>query len=546
MIQLPLRHGESYVHNVKHILAGFVLFFSLVVGVCFWCSNAAPWLHPELLGTAAYVWISPDTENLLALFRKVFDWKAFDPNVNRVRPLNDFAEIVDAIARPYIAIIFGAHPSITPTAVLTALGAPVFLALYLRRSIGTWVAALLLCAIFVSSTGYLSVLIPYIRPAKKISLLLLCLCLWMAQRHSSTAHSRDYILMAAALLASFFADEVALANFVIIGTLFWKSIFRDSPAWKRRTYFALPILFLIITKWVIPKIYSRFSVHGAWDALADPKKFEVFGYIFDPTFHMSAAINLGRSILTSVGVSYHTPATELIALAVFFIPMLLVVWRYRRQPSEIGSDKVFLATIALYVTNTYVTLLDWYPFPNEVSYLGSFNYYYHSSIPILVILWIASFIQSDAFAYKKGFMQKYGHLIACVIVTAIVISNFVLFDRVNRLVQNIHTYPFSSKSLFGALKKAREELRSGSLKCIVFRKEESRLNQQFDADLYALFGDNVPSKGFAPVIKFVRETPIMSRDHIGHLVQAFFPKTKANLVVLEEAVQDLPETCRAQ
>ncbi|HVQ12213.1 MAG TPA: hypothetical protein VMS40_01430, partial [Vicinamibacterales bacterium] len=65
--------------------------------------SSAAWIHPELLGSSAYVWLYPGQESFAQMLRKVFDWKGFDPNVNRVRPLNDVFEVIDAIARPYIA-----------------------------------------------------------------------------------------------------------------------------------------------------------------------------------------------------------------------------------------------------------------------------------------------------------------------------------------------------------------------------------------------------------------------------------------------------------
>src|SRR6266446_3836298 len=80
-----------------------LLFLCFLMHAWFWSS--ASWLHPELLGTAAYVWGMPDLDTLTQLVRKVFDWKAFDPNVNRVRPLNDVVEVIDAIGRPFLTRI---------------------------------------------------------------------------------------------------------------------------------------------------------------------------------------------------------------------------------------------------------------------------------------------------------------------------------------------------------------------------------------------------------------------------------------------------------
>ena len=72
--------------------------------LAFWSDDG--WFHPEILGSASYIWLRPGNESLIDMLRKVFDWKAFDPNVTWLRPLNDFFEVVDAIVRRYV-LLFG-------------------------------------------------------------------------------------------------------------------------------------------------------------------------------------------------------------------------------------------------------------------------------------------------------------------------------------------------------------------------------------------------------------------------------------------------------
>src|SRR5262252_2305479 len=74
-----------------------------------WLDYSQAWLHPEQFATSAYVWNFPSQEGFGERIRKALDWKAFDPNVNRVRPLNDLADTIDAIARPYLTQLFEPH-----------------------------------------------------------------------------------------------------------------------------------------------------------------------------------------------------------------------------------------------------------------------------------------------------------------------------------------------------------------------------------------------------------------------------------------------------
>ena len=94
----PLQIGRQ--HRMHCAIASITCATIFFCYLAIWSDDA--WFHPEILGSASYVWLRPGSESFIDMLRKVFDWKAFDPNVNRVRPLNDFFETVDAIARPYM------------------------------------------------------------------------------------------------------------------------------------------------------------------------------------------------------------------------------------------------------------------------------------------------------------------------------------------------------------------------------------------------------------------------------------------------------------
>ena len=477
--------------------------------------SGAAWLHPEALAGSVYVWSNPG-QSFLQMLRKIFDWRAFDPNVNRVRPLNDIAEVIDAIARPYVTILFGVQPSLNVTTVGTALLAPAFFFAWFRRVMKDRAPALMLMLLFISSIGFLSLTIAYVHPAKRVNLVLLCAALYFAQRAEDRVGPRDFAWMYCCLFASFFSDELALANFLIVGLIYWPAIAHTR---KQMIAFALlPVLFLAMTKWGLPAIYRIWSVHGPWDALADHKKFAVFGYLLTGEFHLAAAIQLGRSILSTFGISTHTAASETLAILCLVGGTVFAVFRSTpKRFSGVTANKVLLAALALVAANWFATLLDWYPFPHEVSYLGSFNYYYHSSIVVPVLVWLAFFLKR--LLPTPTTLYDLALLTAAAIVAA---ANFSMFNSVNTLVKVIHYYPYSHAALFAPVVEI-SQLPRGSSAQVAIRADSEGEYRTFEAALRHIFGKRWDQNGFYRTHKMLAATPIMSDAHIGHLFRSYRP-----------------------
>src|SRR4051812_16126683 len=291
---------------VVPLVAALLILAPTLYGIRVWLDPREAWLHPELFGTSEYVWQNRD-ESLWQRLRKAFDWKAFDPNVNRVRPLSDLADTLDTIARPYQTRIIGPHPSITPSAILTAVASPLFLFLFLRRLGLGLIASAALTGLFISSIGFLSVVVAYIRPAKKVTVVTFCVTLYLAERHRRSASNRSFVALLAVMFVSFFADEFDLAKYPIVGLLYWRSLAWRARRWKRLAFLALPLLYLATVAWALPWLYLHLSVHGAWDALGDGKKLGILRYLATPSFWIDALTHLSRSILSTLGIGIHTP-----------------------------------------------------------------------------------------------------------------------------------------------------------------------------------------------------------------------------------------------
>lgn len=491
------RPNEIVAYAAALVVVGWALYLLVL-------SDAA-WLHPEVLGSSSYIWIASGKESVAAMLRKVFDWQAFDPNVNRVRPLNDLFEVLDAIARPYITLVVGVQASLNISTVLTFI-APALMFGWFRRVTGAVVPTVVLVAIFISTTAFLSLTVAYLHPAKKLNLIFLCASLYFAERMKADEKGWNIQWMCLSLLGGFFSDELGLSNFVVVCVIYWRELLADR---HRILLLVLPVVFLATTKWILPTAYLQFGVHGAWNAFNDHKKLVVFAYLIDSEFYQACASQLARSILSTVGISVHTPVTEALMLVVLIgLPAQHVIRSRLYALMELVRDRFVLATLALVLANGYASLLDWYPFPHEVSYLGSFNYYYHSPIAVLVLVWLAFAMQAF-----RAYRAPQGVLAMGLVV---IVSNFLIFRSVNELVEIIHYYPNSRASIFEALEK-------GSLADLSPNRPAE--DQAFEVAAKRVFGDRWQQNGFYLIHKSFsdRDIFVMNADHLKLLLHAYRP-----------------------
>jgi len=515
------------------LVTALMIALPALYGISLWLDQREAWLHPELLATSEYIWSAPN-EGVVKRLRKALDWKAFDPNVNRVRPLNDLMETIDAVARPYITAVYGPHPSMTPIAVLTAASSPLFLFMYLRRAGLGLMPAAALTGLFISSTGFLSVVVAYIRPAKKITVLACCLGLYLAERHAMNHRRNSFLGLLSVLFLSFFADEMGLVQYPVLAMLFFPSLLGSVPRWKRVAFVTLPALFLISVAWLLPAIYAKFSMHGAWNALGDTKKIAVFGYLADPFFYEAARAHISRAVLTTAGIHTHVVVSEAVALILLIAwPIVTVIARFGTAPTRY---RLAASAAAVVTAGLYATLLDWYPFPEEISHLGSFTYYYHSPLTILVIVWLAFSWQVLVEAYgARVNVRRIGIAVASMACASMIVANFVMFHHVNRLVQIIHTYPFATEDLFDQLHAISTTLpdmraRGGNNAVTVeFVRTRERLTAEYERHLVWVFGDRWQDNNFYRLFQQFRITPITKDETVSYLVRAYYPRSKFDI-----------------
>jgi hypothetical protein len=171
-------------------LAYAIFFLSLSWFLYSWIFTQAGWLHAELLAIADVSFSKRDS--LAAQLSTVLDWHLFEFVSLRLRVVSDFVEVIDAAFRPRLAWLTGLRPSVSLTAVPMALATIAAFFLAVRRLGLARPFALLLTAVFISTIGFQSCFVAYIRPAKRITLLAFCLTVWLIFRCMQEKEKRTF------------------------------------------------------------------------------------------------------------------------------------------------------------------------------------------------------------------------------------------------------------------------------------------------------------------------------------------------------------------
>lgn len=505
------------------------------------------WLQHELVTTASYVWNQPTTETHADRLAKVWHWGAVDPQnerAQRARPLSDAVEVLDAIARPFLSSALFPHPSLTPFAVLTAVLCPILFFGFLRESDFDPGRAALLTAVFVSSIAFLSVHVSYIRAAKKLSLLFLCLVLYFGQRHARTHSPFAFWGLIGSIFVSFFADELGLANWVIAGLLFLPSLVLRARLWQRLILAGLPLLYVATILGVLRPFYTWVSAGrwGAWDPFRSSKT-AVFGYLGDPELYQWSLAHTARAFLTTLGVWLHAPWTELIAvllLAVAFVgaSVLLLPWLRRGGELVSAAYRLLAATVLLFLVGFYVTLLDSYPSPEnlvERSYLGSYTYYYHAPLGVLGVVWLACAWSLGRHIRFPGDQAR--RALACVTPILLVVLttlNFHVFHSLNQVVRILHTIPYDQQSVHEAIARAARSQASSSVPSamqVVILKDYDAMFNEFEAHSRFLFHDQWNSNAFYFWLNELLRKHTWTEDVVAGLVHIHHPEATISLTV---------------
>ncbi len=382
-----------------------------VAAILLWVNGG--WFHLELLPVSEHARV----RGLLT----VFDWSVFDVNSARLRPLSDLVEVVDALMRPRTVRLFGHHASLSLSGVAIAIACPLLFYGALRAMGLSRSEAFVFTACFIATIGFLSCFIPYIRPAKRLALLGLCALLFLVFRQIKTPSNKNLAWLCGILFLTLFTDEAGFVYWPIMLLLLATRL----RGWWLAAYCAIPAVYLLTAKVLLPPVYNWLGNSGARDGvIAESVVSKLLGSFLSLDFWILACEDLARSVAASLGTLSVPVLLPVVAIAAVGIYALVKrAW------------VVFVISLSLFGASFFLSMLDMVN--TSRNYMGQWTYYYHSPIAVLTLLWLAA-----TYHWLRPDSKKLQITATCAIVVVSVL-NMGNFYRVNELIRIMHLYPLA-------------------------------------------------------------------------------------------------------
>src|SRR5215213_6456812 len=377
------------------------LFISLFVSLgtaaailSFWLQPGRAWLEPELLRIGGEVRNRPDYLSKLAV---IFDWRMFEPNPHRLRPVSDFFEILDAMARPFISHII-VHPVLSVTFCTFVFLVLTFAYRLFRFNHFTRAESLLFCSLLAAMPGFLSNLFVYIRPAKPLSFVLITALLVCVFKYAADLNRRRLAVIYVLLVIGGFTDELIIcAYFFVAITLLLLGAYKD----------ARPIGLVLIAAALTSAVILFIALPAAYEYLGPGGMRSVS--LTDPDSGDSVARRM---------LSY---------------------WTQRRlyQRGMIVSARTIAASFGFYENSTrnivfgllsfsqFGAWLHWYHGPLTLEDHVAVNYYYNSPVAIFVTLLAAACFKGMQSFMPRGDAARAAHtvILAAIVITSLIANN---------------------------------------------------------------------------------------------------------------------------
>jgi hypothetical protein len=466
-------------------LAYAIFFASLTWFLYSWIFTQAGWLQIELLGTADALFSKRDS--LAAQLSTVLDWHLWDDAQStfslRLRVVSDFVEVIDAAFRPRLTWLTGLRPSVSLTSVPMALATIAAFFLAVRRVGLARPFALLLTAVFISTIGFQSCFVAYIRPAKRITLLAFCLAVWLILRCVQEKREKDILWILLLTEIASLADETGLLLFVAaIVYLGWAATCREMRPRALLILGLFPLVHLVVAYGILPYLYALGPYGIRPHTLSGPDAAHIISGVIDPAFYRGAFSNLISVVFATLGaINWHQ------ATVVALVGGLCLILVRPRLTGAVGCAAVILICCVFFVsiihrygspaptysyhsifTHYYHIIFSYYPH-------HIFTYYYHSIVAAAVLFLIAS-IASTAIRNDPWFA-----IASSMVASAVIVSNFINFAFLNELWQRFHIYPIEP----AAIVSIRDELRKNPKAVIDIMVAPSEIASPMGTEDYA-------------------------------------------------------------
>lgn len=489
--------GEKPATNWELSLACAIFCAALGWFIYTWILTDAGWLQVELLAVPDALFANGNADGLGSQLSNILNWHLFDFVSLRLRVVSDVVEVIDTVFRPRLAWLTGLRPSVSVTSIPMALATVGAVFLAVRRIGLSRPLALLLTALFVSTVGFQSCFIAYIRPAKRIALLAFCLGIWLVLRAVQEKRERDLVWALAVMEVASLADEMGLLLFVAAIVYVGWAVARGGMSPRALGIVALfPLLHLVVAYGVLPYVYILGPDGVRPHTFSGPEATNIMGHVLDPVLYRLAFSNLTSEVLVTLG-AINWPQ----AVTVAVVGGLCLIWLRPRLTSMIGCATIVLAACVL-----FTSLIDFFATPPSSRSFADFfkivlgyyphvyfTYYYHSIVAPAVLFVVAATVASATRKIPAG--------VIAAAASAVIVSNFVNFAYLNDLWQRIHIYPIEPTA-------------------VVSLRDELHKDPGVTIDL------EVAPSAIA--------SPMGTEDYVRRLVRAFYPQRDVSLTRVHE------------
>jgi hypothetical protein len=517
---------------IEICMSGFLLSLALGYFFWFWLFSDAGWLHPELLSISDFIWLSERRASTIHQLSTVFDWHVFDSSPYRLRAVSDITEVIDAIARPSLSWVTGLRPSVSLTALPMSIATIAVFFLAVRgMGVGTS-AALLLTTVFVSTIGFQSCYIPYIRPAKRLALLGYCLTIFFILRSAQRTGTKDPYWLFLTLEFSFLSDESGFAFYPISLLLFLPQALKKgeiaAPARRAMIILApLPLVHALVAYAVLPQLYGFFGTEGARDqALAPQLIGHVLTGLIEPDFYRILFENLTSEMLATFGIIRFEHGA-LLTLGLVTILACCLYYNTKAEKHSSGFPFLVPSTVTLIGLVAFLTLIDRYNWPQEANYLGALTYYYHSVVSVAVLLFLTALFNSFVQVGTPSLTMRVP-LFATVasLLSIMVVSNFAAMTQLNRVVQQMHLYELEAATI----RAVANSVLMGAERVSIDISPRHTAARFADLTRGALGPRSAP---FERVFAYYIDHPMGTEQYLERLVRAFYPNRKMSIRLID-------------
>ena len=250
-----------------YILAAVYLY---IFGILFNYENA--WMHTEVVNIEHHILTQHSAP--AARLKEGFNWSLMENSgtgtkVSRPRPFSYLILAANTVLRNWLFRFIPPHPSLSITWIVALVLSPLLLYRLIFHLSGNKETAWMGTILYLSLPGSLIPIIMLFHPGKVFTNFFFIFCLYLASRIQNKIQDLDdhslrksFLGLVAAVFFSFFFDEYSLFIFILIPLFFPKIFHRLKSTPIILFYLSLPVLFVLITLYVLPGLYATLGFPG--------------------------------------------------------------------------------------------------------------------------------------------------------------------------------------------------------------------------------------------------------------------------------------------